>query len=297
MSKPYGSFQKCEEIPIQFPAQHQDIHPGFQYVMEPQPISEVESYKPSGKLQGKVALITGADSGIGRAVAFAYAKEGADIIFVYLNEDQDAAFTKQRIDELGRNCLVIRGDLGQEEFCKSVINEAIQYFGKIDILVNNAAEQFVSKSLLEISTAQLHRTFQSNIFSIFYLTKAALPHMPEGSCIINTASVVAYEGNKQLIDYSSTKGAVVTFTRSLALSLVDKGIRVNGVAPGPIWTPLIPSSFSAEDVMTFGYEKTAMKRAGQPYELAPAFVYLASSDSSYVTGEMIHVNGGQFISG
>jgi NAD(P)-dependent dehydrogenase (short-subunit alcohol dehydrogenase family) len=297
MSKPFGSFQKCEEVPIQFPPQHQTIHPGLQYVMNPQPISEVEYYRPSGKLKGKVALITGGDSGIGRAVAYAYAKEGADVVIVYLYEDQDALVTKKRVEEIGRQCVAIKGDLGNEDFCKSVINETIQYFGKLDVLVNNAAEQFVAESLLDISTAQLHRTFQSNIFSIFYLTKAALPYMPKGSAIINTSSIVAYQGNKKLIDYSATKGAVLAFTRSLALSLVDKGIRVNGVAPGPIWTPLIPSSYSAEEVMTFGYESSKMKRAGQPFEVAPAYVYLASNDSSYVTGETIHVNGGGFVGG
>jgi NAD(P)-dependent dehydrogenase (short-subunit alcohol dehydrogenase family) len=297
MYKSYGSIQKCEEMPVQFPPQHQDVHPGLQYVMNPQPISEVESYKPSGKLKGKVAIITGGDSGIGRAVAYAYAKEGADVVIVYLYEDQDAQVTRHRVEEIGQQCLTIKGDLGHEDFCKSVINETMHYFEKIDILVNNAGEQFVAESILDISTAQLHRTFQSNIFSMFYLTKAALPHMPKGSSIINTASVVAYRGHEKLIDYSATKGAVVTFTRSLALSLAEKEIRVNGVAPGPIWTPLIPSSFSAKEVMTFGYKDTEMKRAGQPYELAPAYVYLASNDSSYVTGEMIHINGGGFVGG
>ncbi|WP_456276270.1 SDR family oxidoreductase [Bacillus sp. AK128] len=297
MYRKYGTIQQYEEIPIQFPPQHQDVHPGLQYVMEPQPISEVKSYKPSGKLKGKIALITGADSGIGRAVAIAYAKEGADIAFAYLYEDHDAQVTKQRVEELGRRCLAFRGDLGNEEFCQTIVGQTVQHFGKIDVLVNNAAMQFVAESILDITTEQLHRTFQSNIFSIFYLTKAALPFMEKGSSIINTASIVAYRGHKKLIDYSATKGAVVTFTRSLALSLADKGIRVNGVAPGPIWTPLIPSSFSADEVMTFGYEQTELKRAGQPFELAPAYVYLASKDSSYVTGEMIHVNGGGFVSG
>lgn len=279
-----------------FPPQHQDQQPGIEGLMNPLPIFEDPQYVGSGKLNGKIALLTGGDSGIGRAVAIAYAKEGADIAFVYLNEQADAQETKTRIEALGRRCLSLAGDIGEESFCRKVIAEVLNTFQRIDILVNNAAEQHVQKSLLDISADQLERTFKTNIFSYFYLTRAALPHLKQGACIINTASITAYKGDELLIDYSASKGAVVSFTRSLSESLIQKGIRVNGVAPGPIWTPLIPSSFPEDQVSTFG-STTPMHRAGQPKELAPAYIFLASNDSSYMSGQILHVNGGTIING
>ena len=293
---PYvGKETKCEEKPITFPPQHQARQPGLEYLMNPLPISENPSYLGSSKLMNKAAVITGGDSGIGRAVAIAFAKEGADVVIVYLNEHKDAEATKARIEQLGRRCLALAGDLRNEAFSAQIVNQTMQCFGRLDIVVNNAAVQFPQQSILDISSEQLHDTFRTNIYPLFYLTKAALPCLKAGSSIISTASVTAYEGNKQLIDYSSTKGAIVSFTRSLSQSLVEQGIRVNAVAPGPIWTPLIPASFSAEQVKVFGTD-TPMKRAGQPFELAPAYVYLASDDASYVTGQVIHVNGGVMVS-
>ncbi|SHJ11167.1 SDR family oxidoreductase [Desulfosporosinus lacus] len=277
-----------------FPAQHQDQQPGFESWMNPLPISEDDSYVGSNKLNGKVAIITGGDSGIGRAVSIAYAKEGADIVIVYFNEHEDAQATKRRVEELGRRCQVLAGDIGNEAFCLHVVDQTMQTFGKLDILVNNAGEQHPQNSLLDITSEQLERTFRTNIFGYFYLTKAALPHLKAGSVIINTASITAYEGHDQLIDYSASKGAVVSFNRSLSESLSKLGIRVNGVAPGPIWTPLIPASFQADQVATFG-STTPMQRAGQPKELAPAYVFLASADSSYMSGQVLHINGGTII--
>ena len=279
-----------------FPAQHQDQQPGLESLMNPKPVAEDAAYLGSAKLKGKVAIISGGDSGIGRAVGIAYAKEGADVVIAYLNEHDDAIETKVRVEQLGCRCLVLAGDVGDEVFCQEVINQTIQAFGKIDILVNNAGEQHPQNSLLDVTTTQLERTFRTNIFSCFFLTKAALPHLKSGSVIINTSSITAYEGHDQLIDYSATKGAVVSFNRSLSESLCKLGIRVNGVAPGPIWTPLIPASFQADHVATFG-STTPMKRAGQPKELAPAYVFLASEDSSYMSGQMLHINGGTIING
>lgn len=279
-----------------FPAQHQEQQPGLESLMNPKPVAEDAAYLGSAKLKGKVAIITGGDSGIGRAVAIAYAKEGADVVIAHLNEHDDANETKARIEKLGRRCLVVAGDIGDEVFCQEIINQTIQAFGKIDILVNNAGEQHPQNSLLDVTTAQLERTFRTNIISYFFLTKATLPHLKSGSVIINTASITAYQGHDQLIDYSATKGAVVSFTRSLSESLCKLGIRVNGVAPGPIWTPLIPSSFQADHVATFG-STTPMKRAGQPKELAPAYVFLASEDSSYMSGQILHINGGTIVNG
>lgn len=278
----------------EFPPQHQEVQPGIEAIMDPRPVFDDPEYRGSGKLEDRVAIITGGDSGIGRATAVAFAKEGAKIVIVYLYEREDAEETKGYIEGYGSECLLIEGDISEEHFSKNIVEKTIEKFGKIDILVNNAGVQFPQKSIENITSEQLEITFKVNIFAMFYLTKAVLPYLKRGSSIINTTSVTAYEGHETLIDYSATKGAVTTFTRSLSQSLVDKGIRVNAVAPGPIWTPLIVSSFSAEEVATFG-EDTPMKRAGQPYELAPAYVYLASDDSSYVTGQIIHVNGGTMV--
>jgi NAD(P)-dependent dehydrogenase (short-subunit alcohol dehydrogenase family) len=279
-----------------FPPQHQNQQPGIESMMNPRPQFEDVQYKAAGKLTGKVALITGGDSGIGRAVAVTYAKEGADVVIVYLNEHADAEETRRQVEQEGRKCLHIAGDIGDENFCKQAIDQAVKQYGKLDILVNNAAEQHPQKSIEDINAEQLERTFRTNIFSMFYMVKAALPHLKPGSAIINTASIVAYEGNEQLLDYSATKGAVVTFTRSLSQSVIGRGIRVNAVAPGPIWTPLIPSTFSEKQVAKFGAD-TPMKRAGQPEELAPSYVFLACDDSSYMAGQILHVNGGTIVNG
>ncbi|MGD7009150.1 SDR family oxidoreductase [Metabacillus sp. 84] len=278
------------------PAQEQHVQPGQETQMHPQPKFAGEFYKGSGKLDGKTAIITGGDSGIGRAVAVFFAREGADVTVAYLNEHNDAQETKRLVEHEGRSCLLIDGDIGDEGFCKQVIRETIVKFGKLDILVNNAAEQHPQENFEDITAEQLEKTFRTNIFSMFHLTKAALPHLKEGSSIINTTSITAYAGSPGLIDYSATKGAITSFTRSLSGSLVKKGIRVNGVAPGPIWTPLIPSTFPEEKVAEFGAD-TPMGRPGQPEELAASYVYLASQDSSYVTGQVLHVNGGRVVNG
>ncbi|WP_088068698.1 SDR family oxidoreductase [Gottfriedia luciferensis] len=289
---PYYSYEeKCEQVPITFPPQHQNMQPGLEYLMNPIPISDNPDYKGSGKLAGKVAIITGGDSGIGRAVAIGFAKEGASLVIAYLYEREDAEATKRMVEQYGQKCLLIEGDLRRPDFCIEVINKAVESFGRLDILVMNQGVQFPQDEIEKISNEQLETTYQTNIFPMFYLTKAALPHLKEGSSIISTASVTAYAGAPLLIDYSSTKGAIVSYTRSLSLQLARKGIRVNAVAPGPIWTPLIVSSYSAEYVKKFGSD-TAMKRAGQPFELAPTYIYLASDDSSFVTGQVLHVNGG-----
>ncbi|TCN01245.1 NAD(P)-dependent dehydrogenase (short-subunit alcohol dehydrogenase family) [Paenibacillus sp. BK033] len=287
----YSQETKCKQSPVTFPPQHQDHQPGLEYLMNPTPISDNPAYKGSGKLKGKVAIITGGDSGIGRAVAIGFSKEGADVAIVYLYEREDALATKQMVEQYGGRCLLIEGDLRKPEFSSEVVRKTIGHYGCLDILVLNQAVQFPQKCILDISDEQLEDTYRTNIFPHFYLTKAALPHLKAGSSIISTASVTAYAGAPLLIDYSSTKGAIVSFTRSLSLQLVSCGIRVNAVAPGPIWTPLIVSSYSAEYVKTFGLE-TPMKRAGQPFELAPTYIYLASDDSSFVTGQVLHVNGG-----
>lgn len=287
----YGVETECKPKPITFPPQHQDVQPGLEYLMHPLPISDNPNYRGSGKLAGKVAIITGGDSGIGRAVAIAFAKEGASVAIVYLYEREDALATKRMVEAYGGRCLLIEGDLRRPAFSAEAVNRTLAEYGCLDVLVLNQAVQFPQKSIEHISDEQLEDTFRTNIFPHFYMTKAALPYLRPGSSIISTASVTAYAGAKLLVDYSSTKGAIVSFTRSLSLQLVDRGIRVNAVAPGPIWTPLIVSSYSAHYVMSFGLE-TPMKRAGQPFELAPTYVYLASHDSSFVTGQVLHVNGG-----
>jgi len=291
----FGSYTKCQEIPIFHPPQYQPQQPGIESIMIPRPISENPSYLGSSKLLDKVAIITGGDSGIGRAISYAYAKEGADIVIVYYNEHGDAEETRSRVLELGRRCLTIAGDIGEEEFSKQIVEQTINTFGRIDIVVNNAAVQFNQSRIEDISQEQLELTFRTNIFALFYLIKAALPHLKPGSTIINTSSETATIGFRNLIDYSATKGAISTFTRSLSLSLTERGIRVNAVAPGITWTPLILASLPPEFYISAGFDNL-MKRNAEPAELAPAYVYLASDDSSYVVGQVLHVNGGSYFS-
>ncbi|HLV79093.1 MAG TPA: SDR family oxidoreductase [Chthonomonadaceae bacterium] len=278
------------------PPQHQNRRPGLESEMQPQPEVIGKHYRPAGKLQDKVALITGGDSGIGQAVAVLFAREGADVAIVYLNEHEDAQKTQQMVEQAGRRCLTLAGDVGDPNFCKQAVQQAVDQLGKLDILVNNAGEQHPQESIEKISDAQLERTFRTNIFAMFYLVRAALPHLKPGSAIINTTSVTAYKGSPELLDYSASKGAILAFTRSLSQGLAEKGIRVNGVAPGPIWTPLIPSTFPPEQVQKFGAD-TPMKRPGQPEEVAPCYVFLASDDSSYITGQVLHPNGGEEVGG
>jgi NAD(P)-dependent dehydrogenase (short-subunit alcohol dehydrogenase family) len=264
--------------------------------MEQQPQTKATYIKGSDKLAGKVAIITGADSGIGRAVAVLFAREGAKVAVIYLNEDKDAEETKRLVEAEGGECLLIPGDVADSAFCDMAVNAVIERFGKLDILVNNSGEQHPQRDISLITDEQLQRTFATNIFAMFYLTRAGQQHLQKGSSIINTTSVTAYKGNPTLLDYSSTKGAIVAFTRSLALSLADRDIRVNAVAPGPIWTPLIPSTFPPDKVESFGKD-TALKRPGQPEEVAPAYVFLASEEATYITGQTIHVNGGTVVNG
>jgi NAD(P)-dependent dehydrogenase (short-subunit alcohol dehydrogenase family) len=277
------------------PPQHQERQPGVESLMDPRPLS-MPRHPGVGKLLDRVALITGGDSGIGKAVAVAFAREGADIAIVYLNEHEDANKTRQLVEDQGRECLTIAGDVGDEAFCRAAVEKTMGKFGRLDVLVNNAAEQHPKESLEEISREQLERTFRTNIFSYFYMTKAALKYLKKGSSIVNSTSVTAYRGSRHLIDYSSTKGAIVTFTRSLSSSLAEKGIRVNGVAPGPIWTPLIPASFPEEYVKKFGTD-VPLGRPGEPEEVAPSYLFLACDDSSYMTGQVLHPNGGEIING
>jgi len=286
--------RRYEEQQQKRPPQHQPAQPGRETEMQPRPIYIREGYRGSGKLENKIALITGGDSGIGRAVAVHFAREGAHVAIVYLEERKDAEETKRLVEAEGRRCLAIAGDVGDEGFCYEAVNRTVQEFGGLDVVVNNAAEQHAQDDLRKITAEQLTRTFRTNIFAHFYVTKAALDHLKPGGVILNTTSITAYHGNKQLLDYSATKGAIVAFTRSLSQMLAEKGIRVNGVAPGPIWTPLIPATFPKEKVEKFGSD-TPMGRAGQPAEVAPAYVFLASDDGSYMTGQILHPNGGKFI--
>ncbi|MEM1483793.1 glucose 1-dehydrogenase [Oscillospiraceae bacterium PP1C4] len=287
-----SSYQNAPaNTPTAFTPQHQDRQPGSQQQMNPVPVTDNPAYCGSGKLKNRIAIVTGGDSGIGQAVAVAFAKEGADIVIAFYSEQEDAGKTVQMVKAAGRRCVLVKCDLKQECSAKQVIDTAMQEFGHIDILVNNIAVQYPQNSIEDISAEQLNNTFATNIISFFYMTKSVMPHLKAGGAIINTSSVTAYQGKATLIDYSATKGAIVSFTRSLALSLAASGIRVNAVAPGPVWTPLITSSFSAQEVGTFG-QNVPLGRAAQPFELAPTYVYLASEDSAYVTGQVLHVNGG-----
>jgi NAD(P)-dependent dehydrogenase (short-subunit alcohol dehydrogenase family) len=288
--------QKTAPKRPQRPAQTQRRQPGLESKMKPRPKAEDPSRPGSGRLRDKVALITGGDSGIGRAVAVAFAKEGADVAIVYLDEHEDARETERMVATHGRRCLLLSGDVGEEDFCKEAVERALEHLGRLDVLVNNAAEQHPQEGIEGISAEQLARTFRTNIFSYFFMTKAAMPHLKEGSAVVNTTSVTAYRGSAHLLDYAATKGAIVAFTRSLAQALAEKRIRVNAVAPGPIWTPLIPASFDAETVRDFGSD-VPLGRAGEPSEVAPSFVFLASDDASYMTGQVLHPNGGEIVNG
>jgi NAD(P)-dependent dehydrogenase (short-subunit alcohol dehydrogenase family) len=278
------------------PPQHQRRRPGREHKMVPRPKVALPEYRGSGKLRDKVALISGGDSGIGRAAAVLFAREGADVCITYLNEHKDAKETQRLIEREGRRCLAIPGDIRSESHCRKAVEKTIKQFHRLDILVNNAAEQHPQEDIVKITSDQLRRTFETNIFSYFYFVKAAMKHLKRGSTIINTTSVTAYRGSEHLLDYSSTKGAIVAFTRSLAKALAEDGIRVNGVAPGPIWTPLIPSTFSRDEVAEFG-QAVPLKRAGEPMEVAPCFVFLAATDSNYMTGQILHPNGGEVVNG
>ena len=278
------------------PPQHQNDQPGHESQMHPQPVYIEPDYQGSDKLKGKVAVITGGDSGIGRAIAIAYAKEGADIVIAYLDEHEDAEKTRQLVEDCGRQCVALAGDVGDEAFCRAIVEAAIDRFGRLDVLVNNAAQQYPQQSIADIDHQQIEKTFRTNIFSMFYTVKAALPYLKQGAHIINTASVTAYRGSEHLLDYAASKGAIVAYTRSLSKQLVKKGIYVNAVAPGPIWTPLIPATFPPEAVGNFGADEP-LGRPGQPSEVAPSYVFLASRDSSYMTGQVLHPNGGEIING
>ncbi|ALA58770.1 SDR family oxidoreductase [Nitrospira moscoviensis] len=278
------------------PPQQQERQPGIESDMTPRPKAAARPYRGSSKLQDKVAIITGGDSGIGRAVAVLFAKEGADIALVYLNEHKDAQETKRMVEQEGRRCLALAGDVGDEPFCRASVERTVRELGRLDVLVNNAAEQHPQETIEKITADQLERTFRTNMFSYFFMTKAALPHLGEGAAIINSTSVTAYKGSPHLLDYSSTKGAIVSFTRSLSQSLAGKQIRVNAVAPGPIWTPLIPSTFPEEKVTSFGAD-VPLGRPGEPEEVAPSYVFLASDDASYMTGQVLHPNGGTVVNG
>jgi NAD(P)-dependent dehydrogenase (short-subunit alcohol dehydrogenase family) len=279
----------------ELPPQHQPRQPGREHMMEPQPDYEPR-FRGSGRLAGRVALITGGDSGIGRAVAVLFAREGANVAIVFLEETQDARDTAQAVEAEGGQCLMIRGDVGDEAFCRGAVEQTLERFGRLDVLVNNAAEQHPQSELSGISAKQLERTFETNVFGYFFMTKAAMPHLKPGAAIVNTTSVTAYRGSSHLMDYAATRGAIVSFTRSLAQALAEKNIRVNAVAPGPIWTPLIPASFPAEEIPQFG-KKVPLGRPGQPNEVAPCLLFLSCDDSSYMTGQVLHPNGGEIVGG
>lgn len=270
--------------------------PGRQHEMHPEPDAAGRAHRGSGRLEGRTAIVTGGDSGIGRSVSVLFAREGADVAVVYLEEHDDAKDTARQVEDEGGRCLLISGDVGDEAFCADVVRRTIDEFGHLDILVNNAAEQHVRDDITDISSPQLEQTFRTNVFSMFHLVKAALPHLGDGASIINSTSVTAYQGNPMLVDYSATKGAIVAFTRALSQQLIGRGIRVNAVAPGPIWTPLIPATFPADAVESFG-TSTPMGRPGQPDEVAPCYVFLASDDASYIAGQVLHPNGGQVVNG
>ncbi len=288
-----GEGLKCTQFKVEFPPQMQTSQPGFEYLMRPLPIFDDPSYCASGKLKNKVAIITGGDSGLGRSVAVYFAKEGAKVVIAYYDEHEDAKFTKQYIEKLGGNCLLISGDVKDPHFCEEIVKKTINNYGQIDILVNNAGVQFQKKTLEEVSNDQFDLTMKTNIYSMFYLTKAALPYMKEGSSIINVSSITTFYGEPELIDYVTSKGAIVGFTRSLSSNLVDRKIRVNAVAPGFFWTPLQPACWEPCKIPVLAAD-CPMKRAGEPYEIAPLFVYLASNDSSFMTGQVLHINGGQY---
>ena len=273
-------------------AQHQDHQPGRRSEMTPPPSDSAETYRGSGKLTGKVAIITGGDSGIGRSTAIAFAKEGADVCIVYLEEGQDAKDAKKLIEQAGGRALLVEGDICDASFCQKAVEKAVKEFGGLDIIVNNAAVQYPQEEIADIKAEDMERTFRTNIFAMIYMVQAGLPHLKKDGCIINTASITAFAGQPLLIDYSATKGAIVSFTRSLAKSLVKKGVRVNAVAPGPVWTPLIPASFDADAVAEFGSDNP-MGRAATADEISPSFVFLASRDARFITGQIIHVNGGE----
>lgn len=277
------------------PPQRQHKQPGSQQQMTPEPVSIRDDYRGSGKLQGRVALISGGDSGIGRAVAVHFAREGASVAIIYLDEDADARQTQRLVEQEGAECLLLEGDVADPEFCKRAVAQTVERLGSLDILVNNAAQQFVEEQATKISPQQLDHTFHVNVFGYMFLTQAALEHLGEEGCIINSSSITAFRGNKKLVDYAATKGAIRALTYSLAQQLIERGIRVNGVAPGPVWTPLIPASFPPQEVAKFGAD-TPLKRPAQPAEVAPAYVFLASRDASYINGHFIHVNGGSYVS-
>ncbi len=290
---PQGYGRICKDHRIEFPPQHQDKQPGMEYLMTPRPIFDNPYYRAAGKLYNKVAIITGGDSGIGRATAVGFVKEGATVVIAYYNEHKDAEETKEFIEKIGGKCLLLAGDIKNTGFCDNIVEQTIKNFGKIDILVNNAGVQYQQKSLLDITDEQFDLTMKTNIYSMFYLTKRALKHMKPGASIINVTSITTFKGEPELIDYVTSKGAIVGFTRSLATNLADKNIRVNAVSPGVFWTPLQPACWEAEKIPTLGSD-APMGRAGHPYEIAPLFIYLASDDSSYVTGQVMHINGGEY---